>query len=326
MKGGGTRRVVSGLAVVAMTGFFLQIPAGGVSWAYLLPPVNLGFTNFMDGGPPAGPGFYFTQYVQYYTSGKLADSDGGRLLPRAADEKLDLWISLTQFIYQTDWNLPLGAKPGLDVIVPVVFLDLDHDLGGPPEDNGTGLGDLLVGPFLQWDPIMGEKGPRFMHRIEFQMLIPTGKYNNDKELNPGSNFFSFNPYWAATVFVTPRWTLDWRFHYLWNAKNDDPGRIYGGADKVQAGQAVHLNFSTAYAVWENRLRVGVNGYYLKQLEDDEVDGRSVSESREQVLGIGPGAVFHYSQETHFFLNLFFETAAENRPEGLRLNLRYVQHF
>lgn len=326
MKGGGTRRVVSGLAVVAMTGFFLQIPAGGVSWAYLLPPVNLGFTNFMDGGPPAGPGFYFTQYVQYYTSGKLADSDGGRLLPRAADEKLDLWISLTQFIYQTDWNLPLGAKPGLDVIVPVVFLDLDHDLGGPPEDNGTGLGDLLVGPFLQWDPIMGEKGPRFMHRIEFQMLIPTGKYDNDKELNPGSNFFSFNPYWAATVFVTPRWTLDWRFHYLWNAKNDDPGRSYGGADKVQAGQAVHLNFSTAYAVWENRLRVGVNGYYLKQLEDDEVDGRSVSESREQVLGIGPGAVFHYSQETHFFLNLFFETAAENRPEGLRLNLRYVQHF
>jgi len=309
-----------------MTGFFLQIPAGGVSWAYLLPPVNLGFTNFMDGGPPAGPGFYFTQYVQYYTSGKLADSDGGRLLPRAADEKLDLWISLTQFIYQTDWNLPLGAKPGLDVIVPVVFLDLDHDLGGPPEDNGTGLGDLLVGPFLQWDPIMGEKGPRFMHRIEFQMLIPTGKYDNDKELNPGSNFFSFNPYWAATVFVTPRWTLDWRFHYLWNAKNDDPGRSYGGADKVQAGQAVHLNFSTAYAVWENRLRVGVNGYYLKQLEDDEVDGRSVSESREQVLGIGPGAVFHYSQETHFFLNLFFETAAENRPEGLRLNLRYVQHF
>lgn len=327
MKRGGIRKFVRVFTVVAMTGMFLQIPAGGVGWAYLLPPVNLGFTNFMDGGPPAGPGFYFTQYVQYYTSGKLADSDGGRLLPRAADEKLNLWISLTQFIYQTDWKLPLlSAKPGLDVIVPVVFLDLDHDLGGPPEDNGVGLGDLLVGPFLQWDPIMGEKGPRFMHRIEFQMLVPTGKYDNDKEINPGSNFFSFNPYWAATLFVTSRWTVDWRFHYLWNAKNDDPGRMYGGADKVQAGQAVHLNFSAAYAVWENRLRIGANGYYLKQLEDDEVDGRSISETREQVLGIGPGAVFHYSPETHFFLNLFFETAAENRPEGIRLNVRYVQHF
>jgi hypothetical protein len=328
MKKGGVRRLVSVLGFIALTGFCLEIPGAGVGWAYRLPPVNLGFTNFLDGGPPAGPGFYFTEYVQSYTSGKLTDSDGERLLPPVADEKLDVWISLTQFIYQSNWKLPLGGALGLDVIIPVVFLDLDHDLGGPPEDNGTGLGDLLVGPFLQWDPIMGKNGPLFMHRIEFQMLVPTGKYDRDRELNPGSNFFSFNPYWAATVFLMPQWTVDWRIHYLWNAKNDEPGRspVEAEADDTQAGQAIHLNFSTAYEIWEKRLRVGLNGYYLKQVVDDEVDGQGISDSREQVLGIGPGAVFHYSQETHFFLNLFFETAAENRPEGIRLNLRYVQHF
>ena len=296
--------------------------------AYDLPSVNLGFTSFLDGGPPAGPGFYFTQYVQHYYSDKLTNKDGRSALPPDAGESLSAWIGLSQFIYQSNQDVLFGGKWGLDVIVPVVLLDMEYDVGIDPypKDNNGGVGDLLVGPFLQWDPIMGENGPIFMHRIELQCIFPTGKYDDDRELNPGSNVFSFNPYWSGTLFITPRWTASTRIHYLWNDKNDDPNREFGAADDTQAGEAIHANFSSAVEVLPKRLRVGMNGYYLKQISDTEVNGRKRGGREEQVFALGPGAVDHISQDAHLFFNMYFETNVENRPKGSRFNIRFVYHF
>ena len=307
---------------------------GGLLWtvpaqAYDLPGVNLGFTSFVDGGPPAGPGFYFQTYLTRFTSDEFKDSDGDSLLPSFADEDIDLTILLLQGIYQSDTEIPLiKGKWGLDVILPIVYTDISYGTDNPafPQDNAGGFGDLLVGPFIQWDPIMGKSGPIMLNRIEFQLIFPTGKYDSDKELNPGSNFFSFNPYWSTTLFLMPKWTLSWRLHYLWNDENDDPNRNFVGADDTQAGQAIHVNFASAYEVLEKTIRVGVNGYYLKQITNTEADGRDVRNSKEQVLAIGPGAVYHFSQNNHIFLNAYFETMVENRPEGYRLNLRWTHHF
>jgi len=282
------------------------------AWCYDQPSVNLGFTSYLDGGPPAGPGIYFTEYLQYYTSDDFQDLT----LP---DPDIDVWVSLSQLLYQSNTPILFGGKWGLDVIVPMVSLDSD-----PLPDNNEGMGDLLIGPYIQWDPIMGENGPIFMHRIELQTIIPTGKYDDDKALNPGSNFWSFNPYWAATLFVTPKLTASWRIHYLWNGKNDDPF-VGFGLDDTQAGQAVHGNFAVAYEVLPHQLRVGLNGYYFKQITDSEQNGHKVS-GHEKVLAIGPGAVWHINQDNHLFFHSFFESDAEYRTEGERYTLRFVHHF
>jgi hypothetical protein len=140
-----------------------------------------------------------------------------------------------------------------------------------------------------------------------------------KALNPGSNYFSFNPYWAGTYFFNPKLTASWRLHYLWNAENSDTNH--------QAGQAVHANFAAGYELMPNKLRAGVNGYFLKQVTSSEDNGvTTAGDPKEQVFGIGPGALYSFSKDTHLFANLYFETGAENRPEGERINVRLVHHF
>jgi anthranilate 1,2-dioxygenase (deaminating, decarboxylating) large subunit len=256
---------------------------------------------------------YFQQYVQYYSADQLKGTP-------FADPDLEAWISLSQLIYQSDQPVCGDGTWGIDLIVPVVSLDIS---GTPLSANDTGIGDVLIGPYLQW-VVMGSQGPVFAHRVEAQVLLPVGKYDEAHDLNPGSNVLSLDPYWAGTFFLGPKASMSARVHYLWNEENDDPA-LSSGADKIRAGEAIHANFAAEYEVAPS-LRIGLNGYYLDQISDTEVNGTEVNGRQEKVLALGPGALYSVSKDTHLFANAYFETDAENRPEGDRYNVRFVHHF
>lgn len=309
-------RFLTRLIVISAIVFAAATPAA----AQFSPMVNLGFTSFHDGEPIGDPGFHFQEYIQYYTAKELTDSLGNDM---GLLHKQEIWISHNQFIYQSDQPVFFGGKWGIDVVVPLVHIKNNPDKTFRlVTDGSSGLGDIVVGPFIQWDPIMGEDGPIFSHRIELQNIIPTGEYDDDHPYNAGSNFYSFNPYWAGTVWLTPKWTASWRLHYLWNDKNDDP---FGGVKSTQAGQAIHINFATAIELLPNQLDVGINGYYFDQITDSKTNGRNMP-YQERVFGIGPGAAWHISKDDHLLFNLYIESTAENRTEGTRMTLRWTHHF
>lgn len=294
------------------------------SQAYDLPTVNLGMTSFLDGGLPAGPGWYSQTYFQNYDSNELVDANGDKMpLPKT---DLNYQVIVEQISYLSTLRFNGNASLGLNVLIPFVSkMDLDDGLNQQAIKAHGGFGDLMVGPFIQFDPIMGEQGPKFVHRVEFQVNLPTGKYSADKDINPSNHAVSFNPYWAATYWFNPKWTASTRLHYLYNFKNDDPSYAFGNADDIQAGQAFHANFASEYAVTD-KLRLGVNGYWLKQVTDTKVDGVDAKNRREQVWAIGPGLMYSQSKDQHWVANAYFEQGAENRPEGNRIQARYIRHF
>lgn len=294
--------------------------------------INLGSTSFYDGftGPP---GLSHLVYLRYDQASSFRDSNGHENR-QFDDPTLSVATLLNQFSYYSPQAIWKSAHLGWNLIVPIVSLDGDFGDAGPKlKDNGVGLGDIITGPQVVFDPLVDEHGrPVLANRIALEVILPTGKYDKHRDLNQGSNFYSFNPYWASTWLPAPRWELSWRLYYLYNFKNRDPAsssaQIFEGGlvRDTQAGQAAWANFSASYELIPN-LSVGISGYYFKQLEDDQVNGRRLTDSREKVLGIGPGLFWKISAAEGFWLNTYHEVSAENRAKNdFSVQVRFAHAF
>jgi hypothetical protein len=278
-----------------------------------LPPVNLGGTAFLDG--IAGPGTLLQITGDHFGADRFKNYRGQSL---PGDNEIEVNVLLAQYGYISN-NKILGGYTGVEILLPLVNLNPKTSLPGLPDNNESGIGDLIVSPFLlQWtDSTLFRK--RFFHRLNFVFKIPSGSYDQEKATNTGTNVYSFNPYYAGTLLWTDKFASSFRLHYLWNSKNKDPNVALGASD-TQPGSAVHMNFATSYQITP-KLRLGVAGYYLEQLRSDRIDSVSQPNSKEQVFAIGPGLQYRH-QRGLFDLNGFFESNVENRPQGFRLVARY----
>lgn len=283
--------------------------------------INLGNTSFYDGfaGPPGR--LNHNIYLQHSRATSFRDNDGND--NKVFDNpEFSATTLVNQFTYYSPKTIGRGGHLGWSIILPIVSLDADFGAKGPQlKDNGTGFGDISLGPMVQFDPIVDAQGrPTFVQRLALDVSLPIGEYDETKDFNPGSNFYSINPYWAATWMPAERWEMSWRLNYLYNFKNSDPAssthQLFNGdpVRDTQAGQAAWSNFAASYEVIPN-VSVGLNGYYFKQLEDDKVNGQRLEDSREEVLGIGPGLLWKNTKGPWLWFNVYHETEVENRAKN-----------
>lgn len=285
-------------------------------YGYNLPSVNLGSTNFLDGGPLRPlPGWYWGESGKYYYSNRLIDNNGN-VLGNVKSPSINTFTVNTGLTFQSDRTSIISAKWGFTAVVPLALvIDISENALGI-ESAGAGFGDVAGGAFLQWETRMRRNGdPLFVHRIECDVSFPTGKTNSSK-VTAGNGLYFINPYWAATLYFSKQWAISWRLHYLWSSKNKF---------KLQPGTAVHANFDMEYEVAKH-LWVGLAGYWLQQLTDDHFRKVKIPGTRERVVGLGPGALYRFSEKFYVAGMLYLETSVRNRPQGMSFMLRSVLNF
>ena len=309
--------------------------------AFNQPPYNLGLTNAMDGAIP-GPGIYAMAYSQFYSANKIKVNVDVDPSLKSVLEETDL--TTLAAVWQIAWISKqelLGGFLGWNVVIPVVVLDTKGDINGLVTagqiENTGGIGDIITGPVIQWS---GKSlfGKPYFHRIELDVIVPTGKYSEDYLINPGANIVTFNPYYAFTLFPTPKTDFSMRIHYAWNSTNNSPYvDLYGPEGSLQPGQNFHFNYTLQQNIYKT-LWFGVSGYAMWQLTDDDLDNAGGGLSavvpgladalvqKEKVFAIGP--IFSLTPLKNLLVSWAsaWEMGAENRPEGFKTTFKVLYGF
>ncbi|MDQ1209340.1 hypothetical protein QE380_002263 [Acinetobacter baylyi] len=289
--------------------------------------VNLGATSFYDGfGGRQGDSIWQT-YVGYTDAQDMKNQQGDNALPGSSS--LTSTVVINQYIHMFKDSKPiLGGNPGIEINVPYIFLDGDTQFPVDLKTNSAGVGDPTVALFIQHDPLIRNQQPFFSDRISVGVMSPLGDYDKNKDFNPGSNYFSLFVYAAMTFQFNPKWSLSLRPYYYYNFQNDSPASsmpLDADIKNTQSGQFFTTNYNLGYQL-NDHLALGINGYYLKQLTNDKVNGETLKNSKEQVFAIGPAAMLDYGRNK-FYLTAHKESQVENRFKAeSNMTLRWLHIF
>lgn len=288
-------------AVAAVAALAAVVPAAqAVEGAVQYPH---GAEGFYAGALPP-PGTYFLAYGIHY-QGTRQDSSGN---DAAGDVELTVNAIAPRVVHMTDKTI-LGANWGMHAIVPVFRNTLKVGATGF-KDTQTGLGDITVNPL-----ILAWHRPDLHYAFGLDVNIPTGKYDKARANNIGANYWSFEPLFAVTWLPGDGWELNGKLMYNYKLENN--------ATDYQSGDEVHLDYTVGKTVLDN-LTLGVGGYWVRQVQDDEQRGVEMNNSA-HVLSVGP-QVKYQAGATSLIAKWHHEVVSKSAFQGDRVILKMVTPF
>lgn len=261
------------------------------------------------------PGFYLRNDLYYYEGDIGARPLGGRV---AADAEQELWLNLLKLAYLSDTEL-WGARVGYAITIPYADVDVGASATVPAvgadafrSGGETGFGDIYINPLmLSW--VRGNNHFKFAPGI----VVPTGKYDEDKLVNIGRN------YWALDVAGS--------YTYL----NPETGREFSATAGVYfndenpdtnytTGNEFHLDWNITQYFSES-FGVGFAGYWYEQISDDKgtlAGGLTAQDDfdgfRGSGWGLGPSFVYNTQvgdRTVSVIGKALFDIDSKNRFEG-----------
>ncbi|MBB3228091.1 hypothetical protein FHW69_002726 [Luteibacter sp. Sphag1AF] len=255
--------------------------------------IGQGSEGFYAGAlPPAG--WYGVFYGNHYHATRFNDGDGHSSIP-SFDLKADVLAG--RLFYMTDTQVA-GGRLGFFAIGSLASLRSETPEGRARRD---GAGDITVGPALGW-----ENGP-WHTLVAMDVVLPTGSYNSTRALNTGNNYYSFRPIYSVSWLPASGIEASIKASYTFNTTNN--------ATHYHSGQLFHFDYSLTFPVTD-ALRVGVNGYLVKQTTDDRQYSARVGPDgmRGRVFAIGPALEYKLGSTIVDFKALK-EFAVRNRAQG-----------
>jgi hypothetical protein len=292
-------------------------------------PTNLGPEGMQHLNIPP-PGLYAVNYTNYFHASQVNDKDGNKIKGLNAD--INVVANATRLLSYYDISRFDDSRVGIQSDMAIPFGYVDSSVGGD-STHQFGLADIFVNPFsVYWkkgDWLNVGFSPTFSS-------LPTGRWQQREPVNLGRNYFSWQPTVAYTFILGGKLDISGRARYIHNFRNND-GAISAvnptGAN-YESGNLLAWDFAVGYS-FTDKLELAVNGYYLKQISDDEIHGDNASNTvlqevldgnRTNLFALGPaigydlGPVRVYGQWQHQF-------EAENTAQGdsfwLRLATRLL---
>lgn len=277
----------------------------------LLMMINLADAQPLGGHYPAGsegikaaslppPGVYLRDYNQFYFADDYKNGPPGFDITAYVNAPRLIWISDIKI---------LGANFGMDALIPLGYVDVDSNPGGP-SDNRFSIGDVCVEPItLSWHT------KQFDFALAYAIWAPTGGFDQTKPAQLGKGFWSHMLTAGATWYVDEgkTWSISALNRYEIHHEHEDL--------PVTAGNTWTLEWGVAKSVTKT-VDVGLVGYYQAQVTKDDPQN-----FKAHVAAIGP-EINAFVPKLGMFASLRYlqEFSAKDRPEGQLVTLTLTKIF
>ena len=172
----------------------------------------------------------------------------------------------------------LGGQFAMGATLQLGYAKLQSLVVGPPamsvDDSAMGLGDSSLLPAsLFWND------GNWYYNLYENIVVPTGKYDVNDNVNIGRNYWSFDTVFAVTnLDMTTGRDFSLIAGYMINTEND--------ATNYKTGNELHVDAMFNQFVSEE-FALGLHGYFYQQVTGDSGSGAILGDFKGQSYGIGP---------------------------------------
>ena len=279
--------------------------------------VELGYGDILP------PGLYNLAYYSHAQASSLKGYSGQDLGWARYELRADIISYRMQYVWATTL---LGAGVESALVLPFPYIDLEKQVASVlPDTSGSrfGMTDPLLVPLrLAW------KGADLNQSVALEIVAPLGAYDVNARVNTGRNYWQFAPAYALSYRPSAETVIGVKLRYGINTENN--------ATSYRSGNELTVEYSAGYKP-STAMTFGIQGYFFRQMTDDELNGQATSATNGRLFGsgtgnrgsansIGPFLSYRVSPRFAFTLKYQQDFDVKNRAEFSRFWLQAMLPF